>query len=76
MSDNPTYQASGIEWLTLARFAVLILRPVNTVRWAHSAWGQGPIGMPFFPPQGNIRRGDTSEGDRKPFASTLKGEER
>jgi hypothetical protein len=35
-----TYQASGIEWLTLARFAVLILRPVNTGRWAHSAKGR------------------------------------
>jgi hypothetical protein len=34
------YQASGIESVTLARFAVLILRPVNTGGWAHSTGGR------------------------------------
>src|ERR1700722_79698 len=40
LSGNATYQASGIEPVTLARFAGLILRPVNTGRWAHSIGGR------------------------------------
>jgi hypothetical protein len=40
MSGNATYQASGIESVTLARLAGLILRPVNTGRWACSAGGR------------------------------------
>ena len=69
-----TYQASGIEWVTLARFAVLILRPVNTGRWAHSAGGAGwPAFFHLSETSGEAIR---LKGDRKPFASTLKGEKR
>ena len=44
--------------------------------WSMGAFGQGPVGMPFSHLSETSGEAIHLKGDRKPFASSLKGKKR
>jgi hypothetical protein len=63
---NRYYNTSAFRWTNIE----------TGKHWSLGAFGQGPVGLPFSHFSETSGEAIHLKGDRKPFASTLKGEKR